>query len=457
MVQSISAALGYGSGIDTVTLVSDLAAASRDPKVKRLDALATANQAKISALATARSDLENFTTSLNEVVSSGDLRSKPLVSDDTALVATSNAGVRLGNLAAEIEITQLARAQTVYSGFVATGDPVGQGNMTLTVGGTSYAITIGSSNDSLSGLADAINAAGSSVRASVVADGTNSRLVLKGATGAAQAFTLTADSGADPSLNQFTYGGTSSSMTLGQSALDASFKVDGVSYTRSTNTVSDVLAGVTLTLKKAQIGTPISISSERPNDTLKTTLADFVSVFNTLKTDIAAARKENGGDSSMRMLDQQLNALITKSVTSDANINSLSDIGVSFNKDGTVSIDNTKLDAALAANPDAVEALFNPLRDATHTTTTDPGLATTLESIKTEATASNGALQALKTRLEKESASITANRTKMEEREEAYKARLEKQFSAMDTKLSLLKATQTYLDQQVKLWTNDDS
>lgn len=455
MVQSITTALGYGSGIDTVSLVSDLAAASRDPKVKRLDKLATANQAKISALATARSDLENFTTSLNEVVSSGDLRSKPIVSDDTAILATANAGVRLGNLAAEIEVTQLARAQSIYSGFVVATDPVGQGNMTLSVGGTSYAITIGSGNDSLTGLADAINAAGSPVRASVVTDGANSRLVLKGGTGAAQAFTLTADSGAAASLDQFTYGGGASSMTLGQSALDATFKVDGVAYSRSTNTVSDVLAGVTLTFKKAQVGTPISISSERPTATLKTTLADFVSVFNTLKTDIAAARKENGGDSAMRMLDQQLNALITKTVTSDANINSLSDIGVSFNKDGTVSVDNTKLDAVLAANPDAVEALFNPLRDVTHTAATDPGLSTTLVSIKTEATASNGALQALKTRLEKESAAITANRTKMEEREEAYKARLEKQFGAMDTRLSMLKATQTYLDQQVKLWTNE--
>lgn len=456
MVQSITTALGYGSGIDTAALVSDLAAASRDPKVKRLDSLASANQAKISALAQARSDLEGFASSLGEVVTGGDLRSKPLVSDDSALVATANAGVRLGNMAAEIEITQLARSQTVYSGFVVATDPVGQGNMTLTVGGTSYAITIGSGNDSLSGLADAINAAGSSVRASIVSDGTNSRLVLKGATGAAQAFTLTADSGADPALDRFTYGGTGSAMTLGQSALDASFKVDGVAYTRSSNTISDVLTGVTLTLKKAAVGTPISISSERPTDTLKQTLTDFVSVFNTLKNDMATARKQNGGDSSMRSLDRQLNELITKSVTSDPNINSLSDIGVSFNKDGTVSIDNTKLDAVLAANPDLVEAIFNPLRDSTHTTDTDPGIALTLQSIKTQATASNGALEALRTRLEKETASITADRTKMETREDAYKARLEKQFTAMDTRLSVLKATQSYLEQQIKLWSNEN-
>lgn len=68
MVQSIASSLGFGSGIDTVALVADLAAASREPKIKRLDSLAAANQAKISALARARSDLEGFATSLAEEI-----------------------------------------------------------------------------------------------------------------------------------------------------------------------------------------------------------------------------------------------------------------------------------------------------------------------------------------------------------------------------------------------------
>jgi flagellar hook-associated protein 2 len=455
MVQSIASSLGFGSGIDTVALVADLAAASRDPKVKRLDALSASSQAKISALAKARSDLDGFATSLAEVVSSGDLRSQPSVSDANALGAVATAGVRLGNLAAEIEITQLARAQTAYSGFVIPTDPVGQGNLTLTVGGQNYAIAITAVNDSLQGLADAINTAGSSVRASIISDGTNARLVLKGATGAAQAFTLTADTGADPALDRFTYGGTASLMTLGQSALDSTFKIDGVAYTRSSNTVSDVLTGVTLTFKKAAVGVPVAVGSTRPTETLKQTVADFISVFNTLKNDVAAARRENGGDSAMRMFDQQLNALITKAVTSDAEINSLSDIGISFNKDGTVSVDDAKLSAVLAANPDAVEALFNPLRDVTHNADSDPGISLTLQSIKTQATASNGALEALRSRLEKAAALIAANRTKMETREEAYRARLEKQFSTMDAKIGALKATQSYLEQQIKLWSNE--
>lgn len=457
MVQSISNALGYGSGIDTVQLVSDLSAASRDPKVKRLDALENANNAKISALAQLRSDLDSFASSLENVVTGGDLRSQISTSDDTALSAATSAGVSLGNMSAAIEITQLARAQTVYSGFVATGGTVGQGNMTLTVGSTSYPVTIGAANDSMTGLADAINATNSGVRASVVQDGASSRLVLKGPTGAASAFTLTADSGADPALDRFAYGGTGSQMILGRAALDAMFNVDGIAYTRPSNVVSDIMPGVTLTLKKADPGNPVSLTTQRATDQLKSTIADFVSVFNAVKSDLSAARKENGGDSALRTFERQLNGLITANVTSHADVNSLTDIGISFAKDGSLTIDNKKLDAAIAANPDAVEALFNPVRDVTHSEATDPGLLVSLKKIRDGAEASDGSLQALKSRLEKQAASITANRGKMEEREDAYKSRLERQFSAMETRLSLLKATQSYLKQQIDMWSKSDS
>ncbi len=452
---SIANSLGAGSGIDTAALVRDLAAASRAPKAQRFDALERTNSAKISAVAQARSDLESFTNSLADVTSQGSLRSQPLVSDDSALSATATGGVRLGNLASEITISQLARSQTVYSGFVATaGDPVGQGGMTLIVGGVSHAITVDSSNDSLTGLASAINATGSGVSASVITDGNGARLVIKGETGATKAFTLTLDSGADPALERFTFGGATSNMTLGQAALDAKFTLDGVAFTRASNSITDVLPGVTLTLKKADAAAPVSITTQRPLETIRQTINDFVSVFNTMKRNIAAARTATGGDGAMRALDQQLSALISQAVTSDPAINSLSDIGIATNRDGTISVNAAQLEAAITANPDAVEAIFNPQRDGTHTTSSDPGISLALKSINDGATANNGILAGLKSRLEKEAAAIVANREKMESREEAYRSRLEKQFGSMDARLSAIKATQSYLEQQIKLWTN---
>lgn len=450
---SIASALGVGSGIDTAKLVSDLAAASRDPKVAALDDRASKNSAKISSLALARSDLENFSSSFTELVAGGTLQTQPNVADASVLSATAAPGTRLGNLSAEIEVTQLAKAQSVYSSYSpSAATAVGQGTLTLSVGGTDYAITIGASNDSLTGLATAINASGSGVTANIITDSNGARIVLKGTTGAAGAFTLT--SSGDPALAQFEYPGSGGGMALAQAAQNALFKVDGVAYERTSNSFSDVFPGVTMTLKKAAPGAPVAVTSGRPTDALRQTIKDFVSVYNTLKTDLTAARQATGGDQALRALETQLSTLLSKTVTSDPNINSLSDIGIATNRDGSISLDNAKFEAALTANPDAVEALFSPTRDATHTEATDPGLSGALKVLKDEATSTGGMLAGLKTRLEKESKLISDDRDKMETREAAYKDRLTRQFSDMDTRIAALKATQSYLEQQIKLWSN---
>lgn len=453
MLSSIANSLGFGSGIDTAGLVADLAAASRTPKVQRFDALTRANQAKVSTLAQARSDLDNFADSLAELTAGGTLRSQPVTSDDSAIAVTSNPGTLLGSFAGEIMVSSLAKAQTIYSGYVGSAtDPVGQGGMTLTVGGTNYAVTIDSSNDSLGGVAAAINASGSGVRASVINDAGRYRLVLKGESGAAKAFTLTADTGAAPGLSQF----ASAAMTIGQSASDAAFTVDGVAYTRATNSFSDVVPGMTISLKKADPLARISITSTRPNDILKQTLGDFVSVFNTLKNDAQSARLTNNGNPAIRAFERQLGALIAQPLTGDTNIRSLSDVGISTNRDGTISLNSAKLEAALRDFPDAVEAIFNPPRDATRTETTDPGIAIALDALRDAAVGSNGALEQVRSSLQREADNIAKNRERMELREDAYRARLEKQYAGMDARIGALKATQSYLEQQIKLWNSSD-
>ncbi len=455
MIGSIATTLGVGSGIDTVKLVEDLAAASRDPKVAQFDTRANANKAKISAVAQARSDLESFSTTFATLVAGGTLQSQPSVADANALSAIAAPGVRAGNFSAEISIQQLAKAQTVYSAYLpAATDTVGQGTMTLAVGTQTYTITIDATNDSLTGLAAAINAAASGVSANIVTDGNGARIVLKGQSGAASAFTLTPDVGADPALDRFAYPGAGGGLTLAQAALDAQFTVDGIPYTRATNTISDVFPGITLSLKKAAPGVPVAVTGARPTETLRQTLNDFISVYNTLKKDLATARTTTGGDQALRSLEVQLTGLISKAVTSDPQINSLTGLGVFTNRDGSIGLDSAKFEAALKANPDAVEALFSPTRDATHTVTTDPGLSETLKSLKDTATATGGALASVASRLQKESQLIADARAKMEAHETAYKSRLVRQFSGMDSRIAAFKATQSYLTQQIALWTN---
>lgn len=457
MISSIANNLGFGSGIDTAALVNDLAAASRAPKVQRLDALVRANQAKISALAQAQSDLDSFANSLADLVAGGSLRSQATVSDPNAVAVSIAEGSALGNYAGELVVSQLAKSQTVYSSYVVDQSaPIGQGNLTLTVGGTAYALTIDANNDSLTGLADTINGADTGVRANIIADSAGSRLVLKGETGSANAFSLVADAGAAAGLANFTYGGTGSAMTLGQAAADATFTLDGIAYSRATNTINDAVAGMSFTLKKADPSAAISIGTTRPTDAIKQTVNDFISVFNTLKTDLAAARKANGAANSLRTFERQLSALVGTALTSNSNVNSLSDIGISTGRDGTISLDVTKLNAALTAYPDEVEALFNPQRDAAHDATSDPGIAVALDNLRDAAVATDGALGRVNASLQKQAEILAQNRARLKEREDAYRTRLERQFSGMDARIGALKATQSYLEQQIKLWNRSD-
>ena len=132
----------------------------------------------------------------------------------------------------------------------------------------------------------------------------------------------------------------------------------------------------------------------------------------------------------------------------------MADVGISTNRDGTLAIDATRLEAALRNHPDAVEAMFNPPRSASQTTETDPGIAFALDSLRDAAVGTNGPLEQVRLSLERETEQIAKNRDRMEQREQVYRSRIEKQFAGMDARIGALKATQSYLEQQIKLWNN---
>ena len=452
MVSSIANSLGFGSGLDVKQLVTDLSNASREPKIARLTELTQANQTRISALAQARSDLDGFANSLGQMVSDGTLRSTPTVSDESVISATSRAGLSADSFAATVVVNQLARAQSNYSAVVADRTAaIGAGTMTLTVGGTPRTVTIDGTNNSLDGLANAINASGAGVTASIIADEGGHRLIVKGPTGEVGAFTLTADAGADPGLSAFATGG---GMTVGQTAANAEFTIDGVAFSRSSNIIDDVVPGMSLTLKKAAPGQAVDIGASRPLAMIKQTVGDFVSVFNQLKKSLTAAANLPGATMSLREVERELSSLVNKVLSSHGTINKLSDIGISTTKEGTLTVDNAKLDAVLASDAGAVEALFNPRRDATHTEATDPGIAFALDAIRDKAVGVNGAIDRATKSLDAKKENLADQLEKVEERETAYRKRLEKQYGSLEAKLAAFKATQSYLEQQIKLWQN---
>lgn len=454
MYSDIANSLGVGAGFNTGKIINDLAAASRGPKLARISNLTDVNQAKISAVAQVKSSLENFSQSLNEVAGSGGFKGAPTVSDESYLTATVSGSGLLGDAASEVEISQLARSQTVYSANVADPDAaIGQGDITLSVGGEDFTITIGADNDSLNGLAAAINDTASGVNAAVVSDGAGSRLVLKGETGADAAFTLSADA----ALASFTYDTAGGGMTLGQSARNAQFTIDGIAYSRRENEAADILPGLSLSFRKVTSGETITIGRDASNEAIRQNIDDFVAAFNTLRSEVDQARSTTRGDYAMRRLEQQLGSLIGQSLTDDPLINSLSDIGISTNRDGSISLDSAKLTETLADNPDAVVALFSLPAAGDAAEGSAIGVTLALKRMTEAALANDGLLTALDRRLDNEAASLKDDLGRVEQREAAYRTRLERQFGTLDARLASFQATQSYLEQQIQMWQNSDN
>ena len=534
MATSIASSLGIGSGIDTTALVENLTAAQRASKEPAIVKREEANKAKVSALAEAANAIDSFATALSTLISGGSLFSQPSLSDSSAFSASAKPGSRLSGLNAQIVVEQLAQSQTLVSTPLAdAAAPVGQGTLTLTLGTTSTAIVIDGTNDTLAGLADAINAKKAGVTASILNEAGSARLVLKSsATGEAQAFSLSVPAGTTSGLERFAYGaGVTGGMTQAQAAQDAILKVDGVQVKRGSNSIGDLVPGVQLDLKRADPTLTVSIGIERPTAAIKQTVADFVAAFNELESLLDDATEKTAtegsgvlrGDVGVRDLRRQLSKLSTQVLNSGAGFQTLAEIGVATNRDGSLTLNTARLDAALAQDPDGVEALFNPtqrsdnplvaitspmgrVKPGTYTltdlvpangnvgasgkingvaavssgdrlvataasgaaglvvqvkgavasakVTIDPGLGGALEMIRDALKARSGPLEASNDRLDAEADRIADDRAIMEKRLTAYKDRLVTQFTAMDRRVSAFKATQSYLQQQIDIWTN---
>jgi flagellar hook-associated protein 2 len=533
---SILSALG-ASSIDTSSLVDQLANATIASKKQALTDREDQNTARISDLGKAVSSISAFSSSLSSLISGGTLFTQPTSSNSAIVNVSAVAGARLSGLSSTIKVNRLATAQTMTAAPLSgPAAAVGLGTLQLTVGTQSKTITIGSGNNTLAGLAQAIKDSGLGVTASIVTDSTGARLVVKGATGDANAFSLTMTSGNAGELDRFTYDPNTydpqniTGLTLQQQADDAEILVDGVTVQKSTNSFSDVIDGVKVDLVSAAPGTTVTIGSSQPVDAIKQAVSDFVAAFNEMKNTLGSMTGTTGSlrsDAGIRALTQKLGAMTSTKLTypADDSPTTLAEIGVSTNRDGTLSLNSAKLAEVMAKNPNAVEAMFNPgqrsdnplikitsavgkVKGGTYTVTNavpgngsttasallnggytlpvgttgvqasftspavglsfdilgsvssatitiDLGLQGALDSIKTELTASSGQLTASQTRLNNEKESIADEKEKLTARDTAYRAQLTTQFTRMQSALAAYNSTQSYLTQQVKLWTND--
>lgn len=374
--------LGAGSGIDTDKLVGDLVAAQRLAADKALAARRDSAAAKISGLGQVTSALGAFSTALGSLAAGGTLSAQASSSDTSAVTAAFTDGAAALNSA--LEIRRLASSQTLSSTPIAdAGAAVGQGTLTFTFGtvassggaatafaanapAASFAVTIGPGDDSLAGVASAINAARGGVTATVVKDSSGSRLVLKGATGATQGFSVAADA----PLGAFAFGVGQPGMTVAAEARNAQMVLDGVSVESASNTVTDLIPGVKLELRKAEAGATVSLAASRDAAALGEAVTAYVDAYNQVQSILTALTKApSGGDptdggalrseASIRTLQTRLKSLTsTRLLPPGAGPSSLAEIGVKTNRDGTLAVDSAALSKAVAADPDRIERLL---------------------------------------------------------------------------------------------------
>ncbi len=387
--------LGIGSGLDLSSIVTGLVNAERAPTENRLSLKEQTITAKLSAFGALKSSLSLFQGSMSNLLSSSTYNLKSASLSDSSVFSTSvTSNADNGNYA--VEVSALAKSHSIASNaataFSDVNDYIGMGTLSIKFGTTTtgpYSFTqdpskatktievsAANNNTTLSGMKDYINNGDFGISAAIVNDGSGYRLTLTSDnTGASNSMEISVTGDADGNntdnlgLSQLAFNAAAqSSMTQTVQAQDAALTINGLDITRDTNTVTGAIDGVTLNLLKADVGNIVNVSVSENIEDLSTGIQEFVEGFNGLANTLSTLTSYDPvtssaglliGDATVRSISYQLRSIIGNSVSElSGNLRSLADIGIKTTQDGTLGLDMSKLNAALANYPDEVAALF---------------------------------------------------------------------------------------------------
>lgn len=442
---------GIGSGLDINGLVTQLVALERRPAQIQIDRLRVQTQAKISGLGSLSASLSGLKTAFEALSDGSAFKKRTATSGNTeVLKATAAAGAAPGKVS--VEVIALATAQKLSSGaFANASTQVGTGTLTLSANGKSLALTVDSTNGSLTAIRDAINGAAGNpgVGATIVTGTDGAHLVLTATTsGAAGAIKVTA-SGGDGGLAALTFDPANPPNGLTQvvAAQDAQVKVDGIAATASGNRLDKVVEGLTLDLVAAAPGAPVAIDVAVDRTAIVGAVNSFVASFNSLVSAEKQLSKFDAttgvagvllGDATLRSVQSQLaQALGVRD--EGGGFGSLSEVGVRFAVDGTLSVDAVALDAAVDGK----------LKDLTAFFAASAPFGAALDQVFDRFLGATGAIDLRTQSLTETQKDLDEQQARLETRLAATEARLRAQFAALDGLLSRLQSTGNFLAQQL--------
>ncbi len=467
---------GLGSGLDVDSIVGQLVAIERRP-IELLTQQKTTLQAKLSSFGLLKSYTTNVQDAVSRLADPTLWQRTTAVSSDTARLTASSTAVAVpGNYS--IQVSQLAQAHSLASGVYASSSAsVGTGTLTIDLGSydsgsnfvprtppASVSIAIGVGEDSLESVRAKINAANAGVTATIVKDASGARLAIQStATGASSAIRIAVAADTPlpvgpsdpPSLASLAYDPgvpATSQLTQTLEPKNALATINGLSVASTTNTFTDAIEGVTLNV--AQVTTSaVQVRVGADSDAFKKAVTDFVRSYNEISNYLSAQTRFDPdtkvagalqGDRATLSLQSQLRTAVAQPSDASATYRTLSDLGIELQRNGTLTVNDSKLTAALGNLTEVGKAFSNPATAGAGAT----GIAVRLKALTTAANNSDGVVT---TRAEALRASIKRSDTSVERYElrvAATRARLLAQYGALDTRISTLNNLNTFVTQQ---------
>ena len=436
MLSSLIRSSGLASGLDTQALISSLIDVERNP-LRRLEAQRQLITSRRSALEGIESKLDALRAAAEAIDSTSEIGSfSASSSDETIVSATADGTAAVGSYT--IEVQALATTRTTQSNTLsADTDVIGSGSIGITVDGTLNTIAIGAT-DTISEVATAINDADAGVRATVVQVATGDyRLMLESsATGTTDTFVLD-DSSFTPSAGFSFIDGADLN-----TATDATVVFNGLSITRSSNTITDIVDGITFELASANVGTDVTVTVAVDVTELTTKVQTFVDAYNEVASLIEAQRGYDGdgngngvlaSESILRRLESELRgALTTDTSGTGSTYTSLASIGVTTGADGLLVLNSTDLASAVSDDLDGVLDLFS---DST------TGVAANFKTaVDTLVEAGTGVISIRYDSMDTRAYRLDNNITRMEDSLERSEARLVTQFAALESLVAYFQA-----------------
>ena len=464
------------STMDVNSLVTAIVNAKVAGQTDAITNKTSSDNTQLSAVGSLKSVLSLLQSSLSTLADGTALTSYAATADGKGLAASTSAGAVPGSYA--VSVSNIATSQSITSGKFTTGTALGTGTMTLSVGGKNTSIKIDSSNNTIDGIAAAINSASGNpgITAAVVNGTDGAHLVLRssstgvsngigiaitgsGSSDALNNLNVTSGQAATPADSTQTTPGSytgpavttiasgSANWTQIVAGEDAHFTIAGTAATSASNTITGVLSGVSMTLTSAAVGTTQTLSIAQDTTGLTTTLNSFVTAYNNYVStvhsltafDSTAAKGSQGGallgDAMLNSITGTISSLISGGVGKGSSNVSLASIGISLQSDGTLKTDATALSAAVSSNSSALSTLFN----------STTGVATKLNTSLTTMLATGGTIDTRTTALNADLKSLADQQTSLT----AYTAQLTSnynaQFTALNTLMSQATSNSSYL------------